>query len=109
MKFLIDTQLPKILAQRLRDQGEEAEHVLDLAMEQSQDDVLWQYATTHGAVIVTKDEDFSEWVLTGRDGPSVVWLRVGNCTNVELLEWLLPVWTQIVRDLEVGERLVEVV
>jgi len=109
MRFLIDTQLPKILAQRLREEGEEAEHVLDLAMAQSQDGVLWQHAITHGAVIVTKDEDFSEWVLTGRAGPSVVWLRVGNCTNVELLAWLLPLWPEIVRDLEGGERLVEVV
>jgi hypothetical protein len=38
----------------------------------------------------------------------VVWLRVGNCTNAELVDWLLPVWPDVVNAMESGERLVEV-
>lgn len=84
------------------------EHVLELALAQSPDGDLWQYAIKHAAVIVTKDEDFAEWVLTGRSGPFVVWLRIGNCTNAELIEWLLPLWPQVVEALQRGDRLIEV-
>ncbi len=108
MKFLVDTQLPKILGHRLQREGHEAEHVLDLDLGQSPDNDVWRYADRNDAVIVSKDEDFAQWVMSGRSGPKVVWLRVGNCTNAELVEWLLPAWPDVVRALESGERLVEV-
>ena len=108
VRFLIDTQLPMALASRLWDAGHEAEHVLELAMAQSPDNDIWRHAIRCGAVIISKDEDFAEWVLTGRSGPSVVWLRIGNCTNRELLEWLLPLWPAVMEALEHGDRLVEV-
>jgi predicted nuclease of predicted toxin-antitoxin system len=108
MRFLVDTQLPKRLAHRLREAGHEAEHVLDLNLAQSADNDLWLHATTQQAVIVTKDEDFAEWITTGRPGPSVVWLRIGNCSNTELLNWLIPQWPQVVQALASGDRLVEV-
>lgn len=60
-------------------------------------------------MIVTKDEDFAEWVLAGRPGPPVVWLRIGNCMNAELMAWLLPQWSHVAEALERGERLVEIV
>jgi predicted nuclease of predicted toxin-antitoxin system len=109
VKFLLDTQLPKALAQRLRESGSECQHVLELGLAQSPDNTLWNYAREQDAVIVTKDEDFAEWVQAGRSGPQVVWLRVGNCTNAELLHWLLPLWPQILQALTQGERLIEVV
>ncbi len=108
MKFLVDTQLPKMLARRLEREGHEAEHVLDLDLGQSTDNDVWRNAEKVDAVIVSKDEDFAQWIMSGRSGPKVVWLRVGNCTNAELVGWLLPVWPDVVRALESGERLVEV-
>lgn len=109
MRFLIDTQLPKLLANHLCAHGEQALHVLELTMADSPDNLLWQYAIENTAVIITKDEDFAEWILAGRPGPQVVWLRVGNCTNTELLNWLMPCWPHIVDHLRSGERLVEVI
>jgi predicted nuclease of predicted toxin-antitoxin system len=108
VRFLLDTQLPKALARKLRNAGHEVEHVLELAMGQSPDNDLWQYAIEHQAVIVSKDEDFADWVLAGRPGPAVIWLRVGNCTNAELMEWLLPLWPQVLEALERGDHLVEI-
>lgn len=108
MRFLIDTQLPKALSRRLREAGYDVEHVQELDMEQSPDNDLWLYAIEHQSVVVTKDEDFAEWVSAERPGPAVVWLRIGNCTNAELQEWLLPLWPQIVEALERGDRLIEV-
>ena len=41
----------------------------------------------HGAVIVTKDEDFPERSPRSPCPPSVVWLRIGNCSNSALSAW----------------------
>jgi predicted nuclease of predicted toxin-antitoxin system len=108
VRFLIDTQLPAALAHWLRQQGHQAEHVLDVGLAQSKDTPIWRYAEEHGAVIVTKDEDFADWVARGRPGPSVVWLRVGNTSTKALLAWLAPSLSLVVKKLEGGERLIEV-
>jgi len=108
VRLVIDTQLPKMLARRLEQEGHKAQHVLDLDLAQSPDNDVWRYALENGAVIVSKDEDFAQWILSGRHGPKVVWLRIGNCTNAELVDWLLPVWPEVISALESGERLVEI-
>ncbi len=108
MRLVIDTQLPRALARHFEREGHQAEHVLDLNLAQSPDNDVWRYALENGCVIVSKDEDFAEWILAGRSGPKVVWLRIGNCTNAELVAWLFPVWPEVVRALESGEQLVEI-
>ena len=70
--------------------------------------MVWHYAQEHGAVIITKDEDFAEWVRRGRPGPSVVWLRIGNSSKHVLLVWFEPLLPLIVQKLEQKDRLVEV-
>lgn len=108
MRFLVDNQLPAALAEWLRQQGHEAEHVLDIQLAQAKDNPIWHRAIKVGAAIVTKDEDFAEWVRRGRPGPVVIWLRLGNSTRKELFAWLQPVWPTVMRRIEDGERLVEV-
>lgn len=108
MTFLIDTQLPKALAIRLRAEGYSAHHVLELGMGQSADNDLWVHASTHGFAIITKDEDFAQWTLTNRPGPQIIWLRIGSCKNTELIDWLMPMWLQVIFALEQGERLIEI-
>ena len=83
-------------------------YVLDVGLAQSKDTPVWRYAEQTGAVIMTKDEDFAEWVRRGRPGPAVVWLRIGNSSKRALLTWLEPLLAAIVRQLEQGDRLVEV-
>ena len=85
-----------------------SEHVLELALAQSQDRILWEYATTHHSIIVTKDEDFADWVARGKPGPSIIWLRIGNCSNTALLIWFGRLLPQIINRLNRDERLVEV-
>ncbi len=107
MRFLVDTQLPAALAGWLEGKGHQAEHVLDVNLAQSKDTPIWRYALENGAVIVTKDEDFAEWVRRGRPGPAVVWLRIGNSSSRNLLVWIEPLLPLIVQKLGQGERLVE--
>jgi len=92
----------------MRERSHEAEHVLELNLAQGKDAEIWQYATEHTAIIVSKDEDFAEWVRRGRSGPQVVWLRIGNSSNRALQAWLDPLLPLIVSKLEEGERLIEV-
>jgi len=60
-------------------------------------------------VLLTKDEDFAQRRLLSTNGPAVVWLRVGNCSNRALLQWFAPLLADIVERLELGEKLIEIV
>ena len=108
MRFLVDNQLPSVLANWLRERGYGAEHVLAVGLAQGKDTPVWRHAQAQGAVLISKDEDFAEWVRRGRPGPQVVWLRIGNSTKRELFAWLEPLWPAILRQLQQGDRLIEV-
>ena len=108
MQFLVDTQLPRRLADWIGAQGHDAGHVLDLQLAQSKDNAIWLAAIDAQAIIVTKDEDFANWVMAGRAGPQVLWLRTGNGSTPALLTLLSPLWDTIVASFAAGERLVEV-
>ncbi len=108
MRFLIDNQLPPALGNWLRERGHDAEHVLEVGLAQGKNTPVWRFADERGAVLISKDEDFAEWVRRGRSGPQVVWLRIGNSTKRELFSRLEPLLPAILRQLEQNERLVEV-
>jgi len=60
-----------------------------------------------GAVIFTKDEDFALRRLHAQTGPTVVWLRIGNSSNLALQRWLMPLLPEIERMVATGEVLIE--
>lgn len=107
MRFLIDAQLPPALARLLEARGHEAEHVTDIHRGDAPDRELWGYALRHDAVLVTKDEDFSDMVLLGDPAPVVIWVRVGNTRRSALIEWFDPLVDRIVSMVESGHRLIE--
>lgn len=72
MRFLVDAQLPLALAQLLRNHDHVAEHVTEIGPGDAPDRSLWQYALANGAVIVTKDEDFSLMFAVRGETPTVV-------------------------------------
>ena len=79
----------------------------DIGPGDAPDRELWRYALEHGAVIVTKDEDFANMVAVGGDAPVVVWVRVGNTRRAALLAWFEPLIDEIVSMVEAGDRLIE--
>lgn len=83
MIFLVDAQLPPALANWLAQQGHTAQHVDDLGLRKADDVVIWNWASSSGAIIVTKDEDFAERTARTESGPVIVWLRKGNATNLD--------------------------
>ena len=107
MNFLIDAQLPPALARWIKNQGHDATHVFELGLHQADDSTLWQTARRLGAAIISKDEDFVDRWLLNPEGVALVWIRKGNCSNDALTAWLAPLWLDVVKRLEQGEKLIE--
>lgn len=107
MNFLVDAQLPPALAQWIKSQGHDATHVFELGFHSTDDPTIWQHARQSNAVIISKDEDFVDRWLIKPEGVTLVWIRKGNCSNHALMVWLEPLWPDVLKRLQQGERLVE--
>lgn len=81
MKLLFDENLPVSLPQRLADLFPGSVHVRDVGLKQTADTVIWEFAVTHGFVIVSKDSDYRRMSALRGHPPKVIDLRVGNCTT----------------------------
>lgn len=42
-------------------------------------------------------------------GPPIIWVRVGNTGKQTLLHWIEPMLPLIIREIEAGEKLVELI
>jgi predicted nuclease of predicted toxin-antitoxin system len=109
MRCIVDAQLPPALARWLAAKGHEAEHVADLRMETASDAAIWDFALQASAVIITKDEDFTQRKALTEIGPAVIWIRLPNTRRRELLLWFETMLPDILSALERGETLIEVV
>ncbi|MCL6709076.1 DUF5615 family PIN-like protein [Pseudomonas sp. R2.Fl] len=109
MRFLVDAQLPPALARWLCDEGHEAEHVSDRDMQAASDSEIWNYALEHGAVIVTKDEDFAQRKALTVAGPAIVWVRLPNVRRHDLLKWFEKALPEIINAFERGDTLIEII
>ncbi|HVQ11884.1 MAG TPA: DUF5615 family PIN-like protein [Methyloceanibacter sp.] len=108
MRFLIDAQLPPALARYLGALGHEADHVIDIGLEAAPDKLIWNFAAANSATIVTKEGDFAAMRAVRDEGPSVIWVRIGNTTAASLFAALARAWPGVIAALEAGEGVVEV-
>jgi predicted nuclease of predicted toxin-antitoxin system len=108
VRFLIDAQLPPALARHLEAVGHEATHVADLGMQSARDHEIWQQASASGAVLVSKDEDFVTMRALRRDGPAVVWVRIGNATRRVLIARFAAAFSRVLAALDRGETIVQI-
>jgi predicted nuclease of predicted toxin-antitoxin system len=97
VEILIDAQLPPALASLLIGAGHQAHHVAEVGLRDATDRALCDHAVLENAVIFTKDEDFALLRLRAQTGPTVVWLRVGNSSNLALQRWVIPLLSEIDR------------
>ena len=109
MRFLIDAQLPPVLARWLADKGHDAEHVADRGLAEGADTEIWKCAIAIEAAIVTKDEDFAQRKALKAGGPAVIWIRLPNTRRRDLLAWFERALPEVLQALERGETLVEMV
>jgi predicted nuclease of predicted toxin-antitoxin system len=59
------------------------------------DSQIWDFARRHDLVIVSKDADFSDRMITNSPPPRVVHLRFGNLRRREFHALLARVWPQV--------------
>jgi len=108
VKILIDAQLPPALKPLLTQAGHEAYHVVEIGLRDADDGQGWEYAVREATAILTKDEDFASRRLRQPDGPTVIWLTIGNCSRAALVRWLAPLLSSIEAFVAAGESVIEV-
>jgi predicted nuclease of predicted toxin-antitoxin system len=106
VRFLVDANLPRALADWLREFGHEALHVDDLLGIPALDGAIWRFARNHGFNIISKDADFAKMADAG-NGPQVEWVRCGNMKFARFQIWFAARSSACFRLLEEGEQLVE--
>lgn len=86
MKFIIDAQLPQLLADWLKDRGFDAIHTLELPeSNRSNDKEIIRAADQGDRVVVSKDSDFfDDHILMGEPKKLLV-IKTGNIKNRELI------------------------
>jgi predicted nuclease of predicted toxin-antitoxin system len=90
MKFLVDAQLRRRLARRLREMGHEAIHTLDLPLgNRTSDTLINDLSTRERYVVVTKDSDFVNSFILHRRPYKLLLVSTGNIRNSELVALFL--------------------
>jgi predicted nuclease of predicted toxin-antitoxin system len=111
IRLFVDANLPIALARFLSEKGFGAVHAIDVGLETSADEVIWQAAIQHTWTIITKDRDFLDKVLQAdfraEPRPNLVLIRLGNTRNHVLLGWFAAQLDAIVRHLASGEQTLE--
>ena len=88
MKLLFDEKLPPSLSQSLAELFPGSTHVHECGLGATDDADIWAFAAQHGFVIVSKDSDFEHRSILFGSPLKVIWLRVGNCSVVQIAELL---------------------
>ena len=91
MKLLFDQNLSPELPRLLEDLFPESLHVGTVAMRETGDDMIWEYAKEHGYVIVTKDSDYTRLSTNLGHPPKVIRVTLGNGPTADV-ESLLREW-----------------
>lgn len=87
MKFIIDAQLPIILANFLREKGLDATHTLELPQKNATpDSEIIRIADEENRIVITKDYDFYESKLLRNKPLKLIFILSGNITNPELMQ-----------------------
>jgi predicted nuclease of predicted toxin-antitoxin system len=86
MNWLIDAQLPRRLSEQLRALGHDALHTLDLPNgNRTTDGEINRIAAETRRIVISKDRDFLDSHLVTGLPPKLLWVTVGNISNIELL------------------------
>jgi predicted nuclease of predicted toxin-antitoxin system len=84
MKLLFDENLSPKLPSRVSDLFPNSLHVREVGMKATNDPVVWNYAKDNNLMIVSKDSDMHDLSLIFGNPPKVIWLRLGNCSTLQV-------------------------
>ena len=86
MKFIVDAQLPKLLADVLIQKGFNAIHTLDLPEQNnSPDNFIAKFADEQERVVISKDVDFLYAHILKGSPQKLIFVTTGNTKNRTLL------------------------
>lgn len=87
MNFLVDAQLPRRLAYRLREAGHDTVHTLDLPeRNHTSDEEINELSSRELRVVITKDTDFVNSFLLFQKPRKLLLISTGNIANPALEE-----------------------
>ncbi|MBD2080397.1 DUF5615 family PIN-like protein [Leptolyngbya sp. FACHB-17] len=84
MRLLFDENLLSKLPSRLGNLFPNSLHVRDVGMKATSDPIVWNYAKDNDLMIVSKDADMHDLSLVFGNPPKVIWLRLGNCSTLQV-------------------------
>ena len=97
-KFIIDTQLPPVLAKHIRTKNYNAIHTTYYEKGHLlSDNKITEIAIAENLVIITKDNDFLDNYLLNGSPPKVILLQVGNISNKELIKLVDDSFEKIIK------------
>lgn len=90
LNFLIDTQLPPVLASFLKRKGFDAVHTTKVKENgQFMSDLeIIALAIENHQIIITKDKDFVDYYFSKGYPPKILQLQLGNTKNDDLIDLL---------------------
>ena len=98
MKFLVDAQLPPLLATRLSEKGFDTLHTNDLPdRDETEDHYIRQLADSHERIVITKDSDFHDSHLLQKQPAKLLLITTGNLKNRQLLDLFRKNTPEIIR------------
>ncbi|HKB32088.1 MAG TPA: DUF5615 family PIN-like protein [Streptosporangiaceae bacterium] len=104
MKFLVDASLSPWVAELLRENGHEADHVRDYGRLTADDNQILAHARSHGQALISADTDFTVIrALRGVPSPSLVLLRSADrLSPAQQAALILANLAAVAADLEAG-------
>ena len=101
MNFLIDAQLPKVLAYFLRSRGFDAIHTLELPNGNiTEDDEIRAISFRDSRVVISKDKDFYDSYAAKGEPYKLLYLTTGNISNPDLIALFDKNLLEIVNELQ---------
>jgi len=88
VKLLLDENLSDRIIAQIADFYPGLVHVKTLALIQTEDLLIWEYAKANDFVIVSKDSDFHQRSLLYGHPPKFIYLRIGNCPTSRIVQIL---------------------
>ena len=88
MKLLLDENISDRIVNRIIDLYPDSDHVKTLALTNTDDGIIWEYAKANDFVIVSKDSDIHQRSLLYGHPPKFIYLRIGNSPTSEIVKIL---------------------
>jgi len=109
MIFWLDAHFSPKLALWIEKQfGKKCVPLRNINLHFAEDEEIFASARREKAVIISKDRDFQDLVLSKGSPPQVLWVTCGNTSNAKMQEILAKALPEAISMLEAGEPLVEI-